>query len=505
MTKLIKYLIVIFFYRALVDEAVNSISSLQINQENEIKKSQDSSTLNVNKTVKSSDVKLRRPNTSNGAQAESSSTSANVNKHKSNTDVTYNSVNNIEDRHVSQYDNDINVSQTKMADQPINTTNTKEFSQQHRLRRYNINENTDPSKKDNGCSSTSSSADQSHHSRNYSSDSNKTSFKEKYDNSNTRNRTYNNDRNHSSQRNGFQSDKNFNSRENTNGQRTNTSNNTSVTNDLAFYKDTNLSKTKFTTVEVIIPLDNGEYWVYKLEDANARMNLMIKLQDIINKSRNVQPIIGEVYGVMYETLWYRAMVTSLNPTKVHFIDFGNDEILEKNVEIKDIGDLIKSPKFARKIRLTQGTSDKYRNLQQGEKISVRMLSINSEKTIIVEVEEEQNSTTVKNLSSHTTESVSNNAVKNFMPQENSKATNKNTEVSTIQVPSILDALADLLTEKAVSELQIEGFIQIYEATQKNVYNATFGPQVYRTEMEMIFNDLQEECTKIQTSADYKYV
>jgi len=477
---------------------------LQINQENEIKKTQDSSILNVNKTVKSNDVKLRRPNTSNATQAESSSNmSANVNKHKSNTDVTYNSVNNTEDTPVSQYDNDINVSQTKMADQPVvNTTNTKEFSQQHRLRRYNnINEN--PSKKDNGCSSTSSSTDQSHHSRNYSSDSNKTSFKEKYDKSNIRNKNYNNDRNHS-KRNDFQSDKNYNSRENTNGQRASTFNNISVTNDLAFYKDTHLSKTKFITVEVIISLNNDEYWVYKLEDANARKILMIKLQDIVNKSRNVQPIIGEVYGVMYETIWYRAMVTSLNPTKVHFIDFGNDEILEKNVEIKDIGDLIKSPKFARKIRLTQGTSDKYRNLQEGEKISVRMLSIDSEKTIIVEVEEEQNST-VKNLSSHTTESVSNNAVKNFMPQENSKTTNKNTEASTIQVPSILDALADLLTEKAVSELQIEGFIQINEATQKNVYNATFGPQVYGTEMEMIFNDLQEECTKIRTSADYKCV
>jgi len=211
LTKIIKHLIIIFFYRALVDEAVNSISSLQINQENEIKKTQDSSTLNVNKAVKSNDVKLRRPNTSNATQAESlSNMSGNVNKHKSNTDVTCNSVNNTETKPISQYDNDINVSQTKMTDQSVvNTTNTKEFSQQHRLRRYNnINKNTDLSKKDNGCFSTSSSTDQSH-SRNYSSDSNKTSFKEKYDNSNTRNRAYNNDRNHS-QRNGFQNDKNYN-------------------------------------------------------------------------------------------------------------------------------------------------------------------------------------------------------------------------------------------------------------------------------------------------------
>lgn len=265
-----------------------------------------------------------------------------------------------------------------------------------------------------------------------------------------------------------------------------------------FYKDTHLSKTKFTMVEIIIRLNNNEYWISKVEDEAARIDLMQKLQNVAIKSRNVQPIIGEVYGVLYETLWHRAMVISLNPVKVHFIDFGNDEILKKDDDIKNIGDLIKAPKFARKIRLTQGTSDKYRNLQEGDKISVKMLSVNSEKTMIVEMQEQ-----LENLSSHTME---NDTVKKLVPQENQVSPNKNIQAPTIQIPNIVDALAELLTQKAVPELRIEGVIQFWESAPRNiysVYSVTLIPQIYSSEIEMIFNDLQEDCSKVQVPANYK--
>ncbi|KYM94453.1 hypothetical protein ALC62_14896 [Cyphomyrmex costatus] len=421
---------------ALVEEV--DISSLQINQDtNQIKRT---STPNVEKIAKTGDVKLRRPNTFNMMKVENSNnTSANINEHKTNIEVTCNFI------------------------------------------------------------------DRNQHNHNYRNNSKTTDFKERYDNSNIRDRTSNNDRNFPPQRNSFQNNKgsaDYNDRENTSRQG-NFSSNTSVcvNNDLAFYKDTQLSKTKFLAVQVIISLDNDEYWICKLEDIDARTNLMMNLQDVAKKSRNVQPIIGEVYGVLYETIWQRAIITSLNPTKVHFIDFGNDEILEKNSEIKDIGDLIKFPKFARKIRLAQGTSDKYRNLQSGEKISVKMLSKNYDKTIVVDVEEEQS--TAENLSSHT-ESASNGAKKKFVPQKNVDIlpNNKSTNASTMiqQIPSVLDALADLRQHN--SELQINAFIQIFESTQKNVYNATFFPQVFSTEIKMVLEDIQDECSKIQVLADY---
>ncbi|XP_011703601.1 PREDICTED: LOW QUALITY PROTEIN: tudor domain-containing protein 1-like [Wasmannia auropunctata] len=480
--------------------------SLQINQDvNKIKK-----TLTPNvETAKSSDVKLRRPNTFNVSQAEcSNNTSANINEHKSNTIVTHNSINNTQDRrHVSGQRDNNNVSQSKIADQLVaNDTNTKESPQQHRFRRYNnTNGSTDQSRRNNGCSSATSSTDQSYHNRNYKDDSNKTSLKERPGNSNVRDKTFNNDRNYP-QRNGFPKENNkgstsYNDRENTNRQGTGTSNDTSVNDDANFY-NTHLSKNKFTTVEVILSLGNNEYWVFKLEDKDARTNLMIKLQDIKN-SPSMSPVIGETYGAVYENLWYRAMVTSLNPTKVHFIDFGNDETLKQDAELKDLGDLSNFPILARKIRLTPGTSDKYRNLQEEDKISVKMLSVDSENTIIVEIKEEQSA--AKDTTSHATESASNNAAKKFVSQENSKAlSSKSTNISTVQVPpSVLDALADLLKQNAASELQINGFIEFCETSQKNVYYTSLNPQVYNDECVQIYEVMQEECENIKTSADYK--
>ncbi|KAG5329270.1 RNF17 protein, partial [Acromyrmex charruanus] len=338
--------------RALVEE-INDISSLQINQDaNQIKKTIS----NVDKQTKSSDVKLRRPNTFNAMQIENSNNaSENINEHENNIEATYKSINNIKDKHVSsQRVSNINEFQTKMADQPVvNATNTKEFSQQHRLRGHNnTNESIDQSKKNNGCSPTSFSRNQ--YSRNYQNDSKKTSLKERHDNnSNIRDKTYNNDRN-DSQRNSFQSDKD--------------------------------------------------------SDYNGRENT---------------------------------------------------------------------------------------NRHGSEKISVRMLTLNSEKTIIVEIEEEQS--TAKNLSS-STESASNGTKKKLLPQKKVPP-NKSTNPSTIQIPSVLDALADLTQNS--SELQIDGFIQFFESTQKNVYSVTLLPQVFSTEVTMIFEDIQEECSKIQIPADYK--
>ncbi|XP_071557115.1 uncharacterized protein Vret isoform X2 [Temnothorax nylanderi] len=487
---------------ALVEEPIGGMSSLKINQDvNQTKKTPIPNI--INKTAKSNDVKLRRPNTINAVRVENSS-NMNTDMDKNNTDVTCNSMNNgTQDIYSSgQHDNDINVSQTKVTDQPVvNVTNTKEFSQQHRLRKYdNTNESTNQSRKNNECSPTSSSTDRSRHSRNYQSDSNRANLnKEKYNNSNVRDKTYNNDRNRP-KKNGFQSDKNsacHNGKENANRPGTSASCNNSMNND--FYKDTHLSKTKFIAVEVIISLGNGEYWINKVEDKSACVKLMLELQDVIKKSRKMQPIIGEVYGVLYDDDWYRAMVISLNPTKVNFIDYGNDKILKKDDETRDIGDLAKAPKFARKIRLTQGTSDQYRNLQVGETISVRMLSIDSDKTIIVEVQEQ-----LESLSSRTTESASNGAVKKLMPQKNDKvSSNKSTKASTVQIPNVLDALADLLKQKAASELQIKGVIQTYKTSRKNVYYANLSPEIYSTEVTMIFNDMQEDCSTVQADTDYK--
>ncbi|XP_011646111.1 uncharacterized protein LOC105432843 isoform X3 [Pogonomyrmex barbatus] len=475
---------------ALVEEIDTNMSLLQINQGmNQMKRT---SYMN-DEIIKSNDVKLRRPNTFNGIQAENSNnTNRNDSMHRSNAEGS--SVNGIEDKYLSaQRDN--NVSQTKMTD--LSTNVDKELSQ-YRLHRYDTNENTDQSRKSDTYSATSSS------NQNYDrqDDLNKTSMKKRLDyDVNVRKKTCNDDKSQSYQRNGFQSD---NSSFNNNKGKINrqkVSNDISVNDDLDFYKDTHLSKTKFITVEIIITLNSDEYWIYKLEDREARKDLMIELQNVAVRSRNVQPIIGEIYGVLYEGLWHRAMVISLRPTKVHFIDFGNDEILDEAAEIKDIGNLIKAPKFARKIRLANGTSYKYRNLKEDEQISVRMLSIDAEKTITVEVQEQ--STTV---SSRAVESTSKDVAKKIVPQEKENSqvsSNKSTNIA-IPIPNILDACADLLIQERIFELPIEGYIEIHELIQKDVYGATFCPIVYNAMIETILSEMQDECKKEQLrSANYK--
>lgn len=499
-----------------MEETVNDVSLLQINKdENQTK---IPSTLNVtSKTIASNEVKLRRPNASNAMQADNSnSTNANANMHKSNGDINCSidkDINN-QDRHLSiRHDANTNVSYTKTADQPVlNAMNTKDFSKQNHLHRYNnTKEDTEKMRRNDGYSSTTSNFTNQTHNRHQNGAINKTSpNKERFDNnSSLRGRNYNSDRSQSYQRNELQNDRKSiacnNDKENSNRQGSNASNNNiTMDDDLAFYKDMYLSKTEFTEVEISIPLSNNEYWAHKKQDSEARTNLMMELQDVARKSRNVQPIIGDIYAVLYETLWHRVMVISLNPVKVHFIDFGNDEILQKGAEIKDISDMTKIPNFARKIRLSPAASERYKNLKYGEKIFVRMLSMDAEKTIVVDVKEQS-----RNLSPYVENaSNNNNAVEKIMQQETLKASNKSIKAPTIEVSSILDVFTDLLkkfVEKGVSESDLGGFIQIHESAQENIYSGTFCQPNYTTEFEMLYteNNLQADCAKTQESAHYK--
>ncbi|XP_011707019.1 PREDICTED: GATA zinc finger domain-containing protein 15-like isoform X2 [Wasmannia auropunctata] len=225
--------------------------------------------------------------------------------------------------------------------------------------------------------------EKSNHNSNYKP---KTSVKERHNNnSNVRDKICNNDRNYP-QRNSFQNNKGSTSydRENTNSQTSSSVNDSS-------YKETYLSNKEFTTVQIVKSLGNNKYLVFNSKDADARTILMTKLQDIKN-SANLPPTVGGVYGVKYEGLWYRAMVTSLNPTTIQYIDFDEQETLKKDAELKDLGDLIESPTIIRKICVPiwpMGISDKYRNLQVGDEISVRMIFVDSEKYSMVELKEEQ--------------------------------------------------------------------------------------------------------------------
>ncbi|KAM0736231.1 Protein vreteno [Formica fusca] len=489
----------------LVEEPINDMSLLQISKdENQTKIPSMSNKTITSKTIASNEIKLRRPNASNAMQAENpNSTNANINMHKNNVDITNCSTNsdiNSQDKHMSIHDNNTNISHTETIDQQtLSTMNTKDFSKQNQLHRYNnIKDNTEKSRRNDGYSSTTSNFTNQNHSHNHQNGAIKKTnpHKEKFDNSSLRSRSQ------SYQKNELQNDRKstaYNDREIVDRQGSSSSNSIAMDDDLAFYKNMYLSKTEFTEVEILIPLDNGEYWISTLKDLETCTKLMTELQSVAKKSRNVQPIIGNIYGVLYETLWHRAMIISLNPVKVHFIDYGNDEILQKDAEIRDISDMIKVPNLARKIRLTSATNEKYRDFQYGERIFVKMLSIDAEKTIIVDVKEQS-----RKLSLHMENASNmNTTMEKSIRQENLKVSNENIKASMAQTPpTILDGYADLFSKKAIPELEFVGFIQIHESVQENVYNATLGPQDFTAEIEALFNELQEECVKTQESVHY---
>lgn len=477
-----------------MEESVSDMS-LQVNKDgNQTKIPLMSNNTITSKTIASNEVKLRRPNASNAMQAESSNnTNANANMYKNNVDITNCSTNSdIDDReHLSiQHDNNTNVFTTKTANQPaLSTMNTKEFLKQCQLYGW-IRTMEDIEKIRNNTYLISN----QNHNHNQNDAIKKTSLdKEKSDiNSNLRNKNYN-DRSY--QKNELQIDKKptmYNDRKNKPG--SNSSSSSTMDEDLIFCKDIYLSKTEFTEVEISVSLGNGEYWIFNLKDSEMRTNLMTELQDVAKRSHNVQPIIDGVYAVLYEALWHRAVVISLNPVKVHFLDFGNDEILQKDAEIKDIPrDIIKIPPLARKIRLTSAASEKYNYFQYGDKIFVKMLSIDAHRTIIVDVKEQSEHLLLPMKSA----SNKNNTTEKFVQE------NENLQASMVQIPSILNAFADLFIQKAVSKLKFAGFIQIHESTQKNIYSASLGPQDFSAEIEVLLNDLQEECANVQESAHYK--
>lgn len=466
----------------------------------------------VNTRINSDEVKLRRPNTPVGLSTNIQQTGG---KYKTSQDTAT-----IDKRPSSQFNNDApkeqnsDVPKEQKVDQPVHTSNAAyNRTPQNRLNRYNAGENEDQSKKNDQSPTTLNHTRQNHFNRGYKNDViSKTSSDKETDKSDYARGTFNNnnngDRSNPRQRNGFQNDRKspYNQRDNNKQGRRASVSMTVSDEDLDFRKDTYLSKASFKDVEIIVPLDNNEYWVCKVEDTNTRNDLMTKLQEVAKNSPNVQPMIGDVYGVLHETIWHRAMVVSLNPVKVHFIDTGKDKTLEKDSETRDIQDLAKVARFARKIRLRTANANGKSRLLHGDKISVKMLSMDAEKTMAVEVEERS-----KNLVAYKTNDfspsssrMSNAAVK--LPQsEASRSSSSNTDNATgAYLLNIIDVFFKSMTQNAVAELTVSGDIQIIEHAQDNVYTGCLVPDGFTENMERIITDMRLRCNELRVSAaNYK--
>ncbi|XP_020286948.1 uncharacterized protein LOC109856278 isoform X2 [Pseudomyrmex gracilis] len=474
---------------ALIKDKVNDMSPLCIKDENQTQIQSSASNKTVTQTPTLGSVKLRRPNTPN-MQTGNSSNTVNANTDKSNAGCL-NSNGDNQSRH-SLLRTNVNGSQLKQEDQLTN--GTRNSSQNWSPKQFD--ENTDQSKKNTSLSP------QNQHNRNYQ--SNKTANTRTYSNrENIDNDNNMRGRNQFHQKNGYQ-----------NGEKSAFHDNreTAKQENNAFTVPRNgqyLSQTKFTKVEITVQLSNDEYWICKDEDLQARTDLMNKLEHLAVKSRNLKPVVGSVYGVLYKDTWHRAMVKSINPIKVHYIDYGNEEILDKNVIFKDIRDLLKISNFAQKIRLTP-VNRPNKSLLCKDKISIRMLSVDADDTMVVEMQETKDD--MLHATESTAQSSKNTTVKelgsprNLQVSVSQTSTNKkpesqgNTQVSANinnKAPEMCNILYKFMNGEQLSQLEQSGFIELHEQVENNVYNATLCASSYLMELQTIYEDMQADCEKLK--------
>lgn len=254
--------------------------------------------------------------------------------------------------------------------------------------------------------------------------------------------------------------------------------------DIAFSKHTFLPKSKFTDVRVILKLDR-EIWIQKVEDDNDLVQLMTELQDEAEKASKIEPTVGNMYAVQYESVWHRAVVTALNPTKVHYIDYGNDEFVETN-DFREINKYKNIPRFCAKIRLSEKANKKYKNLKYEDIIAVKMISVDSNKVIDIEVEGENDISTSEVIP------------KNAPMMDNSTTIEPNDKTPGLQkevsindkTSSPLNKLQNVVNTVFVGET---GILEIHAELSQNTYSITLLPHSAISNYEKLLNDLPALC------------
>lgn len=264
---------------------------------------------------------------------------------------------------------------------------------------------------------------------------------------------------------------------------------TMMENEISFYNNTFLSKTKFTNVTIIMK-EACEYWVQKVEDQNSISQLMTELQREAQNAQKIEPVIGNICAIQYEGVWHRAVVTCLNPVKVHYIDYGNEEIAQTN-DFRKIDKYRNIPKFCTKIRLSQKAYEKYKNLKFEDVISVKMISIDSNKIINVEV---QNENDISSLEIIEKMDISSN-VKNDKNVISSKI------ITDDKLSSSLNKVKSIVSAVSIGE---NGILEIHAEIKNDTYSITLLPNNAIPDYEKLLTELPIMCAKAECS-NHKYI
>lgn len=255
-------------------------------------------------------------------------------------------------------------------------------------------------------------------------------------------------------------------------------------NEISFCNNTFLSKIKFTDVTIIMK-EGCEYWVQKVEDQNSISQLMTELQKEAQNAQKIEPVIGNICAIEYEGVWHRAVITCLNPVKVHYIDYGNEEIAQTN-DFRKIDKYRNIPKFCTKIRLSQKAYEKYKNLKFEDVISVKMISIDSNKIINVEVQNENDISSleiIEKMDISTNVKIDKNVISSKIITDNKLSSSLN------KVKSIISAIS-------VGE---NGILEIHAEIKNDTYSITLLPNNAIPDYEKLLTELPIMCAKAECS------
>ena len=278
--------------------------------------------------------------------------------------------------------------------------------------------------------------------------------------------------------------------------------------ELAFQKNTFLTKKKFTKVVVTAPLGIGEAWVQRDEDTDEFTTMMTVLKNSPS-APTVKPIVGNLIACKFYDIWHRASVVSLNPLTVHYIDYGNDEILQNN-DIRELGTLEKIPRYARKISIKNAKGTRYEKLKEDDQLDVKMVSVNSEGVFEVITPEQEGMNPFEPFS-NPHNGLGSQHGPNFENQQNSQERNKQIFAETSQPGYSKEVISqtseDLPTPTGSIihnlEPEYEGMLEFHALLSKNTYSVTLVPKKFLKFYERLLNEIPAKCAELAKSKNYQ--
>ncbi|KOC70963.1 Tudor domain-containing protein 1 [Habropoda laboriosa] len=261
-----------------------------------------------------------------------------------------------------------------------------------------------------------------------------------------------------------------------------------IEDDISFSKHTFLSTSEFKDVRIVIK-ENRDFWVQKVEDEFEIMELMSNLQKDADKAQIVEPINRNVYAVKFENIWHRALITSLFPTKIHYIDFGNDETVLSTEEFREINKYKNIPRFSAKIRLSDAAYEKYKDLKYDNVISVKMISIDSNEVINVEVKDENNKSMPKvtQINNNPIPQIPNTSKANDEPLVTSKTSINN------NISNTFNKLKSIISTLTVGKT---GFLEFGAELKNNTYRTILMPNDAAPDYEKLQVHLSTICSQM---------